>query len=161
MKHTTVVVLTALAAVAAALVIAVPAGAAGSASTTQVTTFDPTGAVFTCPGTAYTVLGGTVRSVFHDSVAANGSEHVTGTISPIGVTLTDGFTDAVYRLAGASWFGGNFNSVNGKFEFSDTEFFNILGPSGGVVARVAGVEHMGTGGSNFSFTFGQCEAPQD
>jgi hypothetical protein len=114
-----------------------------------------------CPGTDYTALGGSVLSVVHDSFAANGSEHVTGTTAPTGVTLSDGRTDTVYRLAGASWFGGNVNNVNGKYEFTDTEFFNILGPRGGVVARVAGVEHMGTGGSNFSFTFGQCEAPQD
>src|SRR5204863_2295631 len=123
--------------------------------------FDPTGAVFTCLGTNYTVLGGTVVSVFHDSFAANGSEHVTGTIAPTGVTLSDGTTNTVYRLAGASWFGGNVNDVNGKYEFTDTEFFNILGPSGGVVARVAGVEHSGSGGSNFQFTFGDCQAPQD
>lgn len=161
MRYKAVAVLSALAAVAVALVVALPASAAGNAGTTQVTTFDPTGAVFTCPGTNYTVLGGIVRSVFHDSIAANGSEHVTGTISPIGVTLSDGTTSTIYRLSGASWFGGNFSVVNGKFEFSDTEFFNILGPSGGVVAKVAGVEHMGSGGSNFSFTFGQCEAPQD
>ena len=54
-----------------------------------------------------------------------------------------------------------FQRGNGQFVFTDTEFFNILGPSGGVVARVAGVEHMSSGGSNFSFTFGTCEAPQD
>ena len=160
MRSKTIAVVAALAAAAAALIVALPANA-GNAGTTQVSTFDPTGAVFTCPGTDYTVLGGVVRSVFHDSFAANGSEHVTGTTSPIGVTLTDGTTSTIYRLAGASWFGGNFNNVNGKGEFSDTEFFNILGPSGGVVAKVAGVEHMGSGGSNFSFSFGQCEAPQD
>jgi hypothetical protein len=161
MRYKSVAVLAALAAVAVALIVALPANAAGNAGTTQVTTFDPTGAVFTCPGTDYTVLGGTIRSVFHDSIAANGSEHVTGTISPVGVTLTDGTTSAIYRLSGASWFGGNFSVVNGKYEFTDTEFFNILAPSGGVLAKVAGVEHMGSGGSNFSFTFGQCEAPQD
>ena len=155
-----VAILAALAAVAAALVVALPASAAGNAGTTQVTTFDPTGAVFTCPGTDYTVLGGTIRSVFHDSFGANGSEHVTGTISPIGVTLTDGTTSTVYRLAGASWFGGNVNNVNGKAEFGDTQFFNIIAPNGGVVAKVAGVEHMGTGGSNFSFSFGACQSPQ-
>jgi hypothetical protein len=147
--------------VAVALVAATTASAAGNAGTTQVTTFDPTGAVFTCPGTSYTVLGGTVLSISHDSFAANGSEHVTGTIAPIGVTLTDGTTDTVYRLAGASWFGGNVDPAHGKYEFTDTEFFNILGPSGGVVAKVAGVEHMGTGGSNFSFSFGACQPPQD
>ncbi|TMM30279.1 MAG: hypothetical protein E6F93_09230 [Actinobacteria bacterium] len=162
MRDKAVAVLVAFAAVAVALVVALPAGAAGNAGTTQVSTFDPTGAVFTCPGTDYTILpGGTIRSVFHDSFAANGSEHVTGTISPIGVALTDGTTNTVYRLSGASWFGGNLNYVNGKYEFADTEFFNILAPSGGVVAKVAGVEHAGSGGSNFSFTFGQCEAPQD
>jgi hypothetical protein len=161
MRHKSVAGFAALIAVAVVLVVALPANAAGNAGTTQVTTFDPTGAVFTCPGTNYTVLGGIVRSVFHDSLAANGSEHVTGTISPIGVTLTDGTTSTVYRLSGASWFGGNFNIVNGKNEFTDTEFFNIIAPGGGVVAKVAGVEHMGSGGSNFSFTFGQCEPPQD
>src|SRR5881628_3577054 len=113
MRSKGVAVLTALAAVAARLVVALPANAAGNSGTTQVTTFDPTGAVFTCPGTDYTVLGGTVRSIFHDSFAANGSEHVTGTTSPIGVTLTDGTTSTVYRLSGASWFGGNFSEVNG------------------------------------------------
>src|SRR5919199_5340819 len=160
MQSKMVAILAAIAAAAAALVVALPASAAGNAGTTQVTTFDPTGAVFTCPDADYTVLGGTVRSVFHDSFAANGSEHVTGTISPIGVTLTDGMTSTVYRLAGASWFGGNLDYVNGKFEFGDTEFFNFLGP-GGVVAKVAGVEHMGSGGSNFSFSFGACQPPQD
>jgi len=160
-KYTVAGVPAVLAAVAAALVVALPAYAGGSAGTTQVSTFDPTGAVFTCPGTDYTVLGGSVLSVFHDSFAANGREHVTGTTAPTGVTLTDGTTSTTYRLAGASWFGGNFSEVNGKFVFSDTEFFNILGPSGGVVARVAGVEHMSSGGSNFSFTFGTCESPQN
>src|ERR671935_1909360 len=161
MQSKMVAILAALAVAAAALVVALPASAAGNAGTTQVTTFDPTGAVFTCPGTDYTVLGGTVRSVFHDSFASNGSEHVTGTISPIGVTLTDGTTSTIYRLSGASWFGGNFNVVNGKGEFGDTEFFNIIAPGGGGVAKVAGVEHIGSGGSNFTFTFGACQPPQD
>jgi hypothetical protein len=161
MSHKAVAVLAALAAVAAALLLALPAGAAGNAGTTQVSTFDPTGAVFTCPGTDYTVLGGTVRSVFHDSFAADGSEHVTGTTSPTGVTLTDGTSSTIYRLSGASWFGGNFNIVNGKYEFTDTEFFNIIATGGGVVAKVAGVEHSGTGGSDFSFSFGACQPPQD
>src|SRR5919204_4566105 len=121
MRYKAVAVLATLAAAAVALVVALPASAAGNRGTTEVTSFDPTGAVFTCPGTNYTVLGGTIRSVFHDSIAANGSEHVTGTISPLGVTLTDGTTNTVYRLAGASWFGGNFSVVSGKYEFGDTE----------------------------------------
>jgi len=161
MRYKSIGSLAAVVAAAVAMAVAGPASAAGNAGSTQVATFDPTGAVFTCPGTNYTVLGGSVVSVFHDSFAGNGSEHVTGTIAPTGVTLTDGTTSTVYRLAGASWFGGNFNEVNGKSVFTDTEFFNIIDPGGGVVARVAGVEHMSSGGSNFSFTFGACQAPQD
>lgn len=161
MNAKAIAVIAALAAVVVALVVALPAYAAGNAGTTQVTTFDPTGAVFTCPTADYTITGGTVRSVFHDSVAGNGSEHVTGTISPVGVTLTDGTTSTAYRLAGASWFGGSFNPVTGRFVSTDTSFFNILGPTGGPVAKVAAVEHMSSGGANFSLTFGPCEAPQD
>ena len=161
MSHKAVAVVTALAAMAAALILAIPAGAAGNAGSTVVSTFDATGAVFTCPSTNYTALGGTVRTVFHDSLAANGTEHVTGTTSPIGVTLTDGSTSTVYRLSGASWFGGNLDPVTGVGEFGDTEFFNIIAPGGGVVAKVAGVEHVFRDGSNFSFTFGACQAPQD
>jgi hypothetical protein len=63
----------------------------------------------------------------HFSTAANGSEHVTGTIAPTGVTLTDGTTSTVYRLAGAMWFGGNINPSTGQSEFTDTGDFNILG----------------------------------
>jgi hypothetical protein len=146
--------------VAAALVAAVPAGAAGNAGTTQTTTFDPTGAMFTCAGgTDYTVTGGVARSIFHDSIGANGAEHVTGTIALNGVTATDG--TATYRIVGATWFGGNVNPTTGQFEFTDTGHFNILDSSGDVVGRVSTVEHMGAHGASFSFDFGNCESPQD
>ena len=84
----------------------------------------------------------------------------TGTISPIGVTLTDGTSNTVYLLAGASWFGGSFDTA-GNFVTTDTAFFNILGPSGGTVAKVAAVEHSSSGGANWSFNFGQCSTPND
>lgn len=162
MQRNAVTVLAAAAVVAVALIAAMPANAAGNAGSTQVTTFDPTGAVFTCSdGTNYTILGGSVTSVMHLSTAANGSQHVTGTIAPTGVTLTDGTTSTVYRLAGATWFGGNFNQSTGQFEFSDTGHFNILGPSGGPVGTVRTVEHMGSNGSSFSLDFGNCQQPQD
>jgi hypothetical protein len=151
----------AVAAIAVALVVVLPAGAAGNAGSTQVATFDPTGATFPCTnGTTYTVTGGVVRSVFHQSGDATGGGHVTGTISPVGVTLSDGTTNTVYRLAGASWFGGSFNA-NGNFVTTDTAFFNILGPSGGPVAKVAAVEHSSSDGANWSFNFGQCTTPDD
>jgi hypothetical protein len=159
MKHKLIAALAALAAIVAATVVLSPAGAAGNAGSTQVSTFDPTGATFSCStGVTYTVTGGTVRSIFHFSTDASGGGHVTGTTAPTGVTLSDGTTNTVYRLAGASWFGGNFDA-SGNFVSTDTSFFNILGPSGGPVAKVAVVEHMSSGGTNFSFDFGQCQAP--
>jgi hypothetical protein len=155
-------VLVTLAAIAVALVVTMPAGAAGNAGSTQVATFDPTGATFPCSnGTTYTVTGGTVRSIFHDSFDSAGAEHVTGTIAPNGVTLTDGTSNTVYRLAGASWFGGSFNQSTGQFVTTDTAHFNILGPSGAPVGKVQAVEHFSSGGSNFSLDFGNCQAPQD
>jgi hypothetical protein len=148
----------AVASIAVAMVVAMPAGAAGGGA--QVTTFDPTGATFPCTtGTTYTITGGIVRSVFRDAFDASGTEHVTGTIAPIGVTLSDGTTNTVYHLSGASWFGGSFNQSTGKFVTTDTAFFNILGPSGGPVAKVAAVEHFSSGGTNFSMNFGQCSEP--
>jgi hypothetical protein len=47
------------------------------------------------------------------------------------------------------------------FETTSPDFFNILGPSGGVVAKVAGVAHASSGGANFTYTFGACQEPQD
>jgi hypothetical protein len=148
-------------ALTAVLIVALPASAAGNAGTTSVTTIDVTGAVFTCPGANYTVVGGRLRFVIHESVGADGSEHVRFTRDPIGVTLSDGTTSTIYRLVGANASGGNLDVGTGQFEFTDITFFNILAPSGGVVARVAGVSHVSPTGSGFSFTFGQCEAPQD
>ena len=147
-------------AMVSALAVAVSASAAGNAAPTQVTTFDPTGTVFTCPRTHYTVLGGTVRVVSHDSTAADGSEHLTIKRVPIDVTLSDGTTSTIYRLVGANSASGNISVVTGRFEFTDVTFFNILAPNGGVVARVASVVHVSPGGGAFEFKFGECEAPQ-
>lgn len=66
---------------------------------------------------------------------------------PLGVTLSDGTTSTVYRLIEANSSGGNFRVLNGEVEFTDATFFNILAPNGGVVARVAGVQHVSPGGA--------------
>ena len=89
-----------LSALLGAAVAASGASASGNAGTTFVASFDVTGAVFTCPGTEYTVIEGTLRFVFHDSIAADGSEHLTSKRVPTTVTLTDGSTTTVYRLVG-------------------------------------------------------------
>jgi len=155
MRYRVFLALTSIAVLAAALVVVLPASAGGA----QVTTFDPTGAQFTCTNATYTAVGGVVQQVMRDALDANGAEHVTGTITPKGVTLTDG--TSLFRLVGATWFGGSFNEATGHFVFTDTGDFNIIAADGTVVGRVSTVEHQGSNGSSFSFDFGNCEAPSD
>lgn len=159
MRHKTLALLTAVAAIAAAMVVALPANAGSNPNSAQVTTFDPTGAQFTCTNATYTAVGGVVQQVLRDSFDATGTEHVTGTITPKGVTLTDG--TSLYRLSGATWFGGSFNEATGRFVATDTGHFNIIAADGTVVGRVSTVEHAGSNGTSFSFDFGNCEAPND
>jgi len=160
MRRAPITVLIVLVTAVAAFATAASANASGDAGTTIVTRFDPTGAVFTCPNASFTVLGGTMRLVLHDSIAADGSEHATITRVPLGVTLSDGTTTS-YRLVGANAADGNFDVVNGIDEFTDATFFNILAPDGGLVARVAVITHITSHSSGFSFTFGECQPPQD
>jgi len=157
MRHKALGLLVIVAVVAAALVAALPAVAGSNPNSAQVTTFDPTGAQFTCTNATYTAIGGTVQQVLRDSFDANGTEHFTGTVTPKGVTLTDG--TSLLRLSGATWFGGSFNEATGHFVATDTGHFNIIAADGTVVGRVSTVEHAGSNGSNFSFDFGNCEAP--
>ncbi len=138
---------------------------AASASPGQVIhNVDVTGAVFSCGATTYTVVSGTATSLFHESTDASGGVHVTGTIAPKNVTL-ESSADGTYRLAGASWFGGNF-SASGSADFTDTEHFVILGPSGGVVANVQIVAHFtqnadGTVTVEFEKDTGTCVPPEE
>jgi hypothetical protein len=138
---------------------------AGSASPGQVTKMDVTGAVFTCAdGSTYTVTSGTAVSVFHESTDPAGGDHVTGTIAPTHVTLSHSTDDLTYRLAGASWFGGNFRGEGGSF--TDTEHFVIMGPSGGPVANVSITAHFtanaqGVVTVEFEKDSGTCTPPED
>src|SRR6266508_2519111 len=99
----------ALIALLLALAALLVAPATASAAPGQVVKVDATGAVFDCGQVTYTPTGG---------------------------TLTSSADNLTYTLAGAGWFGGNL-TAGGTSNFIDTEYFNILSPSGGVVARVA------------------------
>jgi hypothetical protein len=154
------------AAIAASLAAALGGAQAASAAPGQVVHQDVTGAVFTCnDGSTYTVLSGEAMSLFHESVDKAGGFHITGTIAPTHVTLDFSGDNAVYRLAGAAWFGGNATS-SGGFQFTDTEYFTILGPSGGVVDAVRSTSHItvlpdGTVAIEFTFDNGTCHAPEE
>ena len=159
MRHKALAPLAVIAALTAALAVALPATAGGNPNSAQVTTFDPTGAQFTCTNATYTAVSGIVQQVLRDSFDSTGTEHLTGTITPKGETLTDG--TSLFRLAGATWFGGSFNKATGHYVFTDTGHFNIIAAGGTVVGQVSTVEHSGSNGNSFSFDFGNCEAPND
>lgn len=136
-----------------------------SSSPGQVTQVDVTGAVFTCEdGSYYTVTSGEAMFLIHESADASGGFHVTGTVAPSGVTLSYSGDSNVYHLAGASWFGGNFTDA--QSDFTDTEFFQILGASGGPVDRVSVVAHFTTNANgditvDFERDSGTCHSPED
>jgi hypothetical protein len=157
MHRKTLSLLVLAAAIAVSLVVALPASAGSSGA--QVTTFAPAGAQFVCTNATYTVVGGVVQQVLRDGFDATGGEHFTGTITPKGVTLTDG--TSLYRLVGVTWFGGSFNNATGHYVFTDTGHFNIIASDGTVVGHVSTVEHSGSNGSTFSFDFGNCQAPNN
>jgi hypothetical protein len=137
---------------------------ATAATTTTVMKVDVTGAVFTCEGgVTYTVVSGDAVFLMHESTDANGGTHVTGTVAPGNVILV-GSDGQTYRLAGAAWFGGNFGPSGGNF--TDTEFFSIVAPGGGVVAKVSMVAHFtmnaqGVVTVEFEKNRGTCEPPED
>jgi hypothetical protein len=142
---------------------AAPAGAS-AASTSEHTSFDPTGEAFTCQGGDLTITGGTVYQVFHLNQDAQGIIHVTGTITPRNVTLTDASGNG-YALSGAAWFGGKTTPNDDLLVSTDTEHFVIHKASGGVYAKVQAVEHLNvtpSGKVNVkSFNLGSCQPPQD
>jgi hypothetical protein len=163
-KATTARIAVAAAGAAAAIGFwAAPAGASATSSTEH-TSFDPTGAVFACRGGDLTVTGGTVYQVFHINQDGRGIEHVTGTITPRHVTLTDASGNA-YTLSGASWFGAKGPSETDITVATDTEHFVIHTASGGVYAKVQAIEHVNvTPGGKVnvkSFNLGNCQSPQD
>jgi len=157
---------TLFAAFAASLAAVLGGAQAASAAPGQVVHQDVTGAVFTCnDGSTYTILSGEAVFVLHQSTDKAGGFHITGTIAPTHVTLDFSGDDAVYRLAGAAWFGGN-ATANGGFVSTDTEHFNILGASGGPVDNVQVTSHVtvlpdGTVTTEFTFDNGTCHSPED
>jgi hypothetical protein len=137
-----------------------------SASPGQVVKVPVAEAVFTCnDGTTFTATSGDAVAVFHESTDPQGGVHVTGTIAPSNVTLSRSSDNLTYRLAGASWFGGNI-TAGGTQVFSDTEHFRLLAPSGGAAGSVSIVSHAtvlpdGTVVIEFERNTGTCTPPED
>ena len=143
---------------------------AASASPGQVVKVDVTGAVFACAGgTTYTVTSGTAVFLFHESTDATGGSHVTGTVAPTGVKLASSADNLTYRLAGASWFGGNFGSGGGLTTTSTVATTIHNAANAGVttvVASVSIVSHFtvnaqGVVTVEFEKHTGACTPPED
>jgi hypothetical protein len=137
-----------------------PAQAAASTETDH-SSFPAAGAVFACQSGALTAVSGVVDQSIHTTIDGQGIFHITGTIVPHGVTLTDAVGN-IYTLSGASWFGGKGSADESSILVStDTNHFVIHDATGGVYAKVQFVEHLSPNGKSFSFDRGACEEPVD
>lgn len=152
--------LAAVSALALALIPATASSAQPAGNATDHSSFPAAGAVFTCaaPLGDLTATSGVVDQVIHTNVDGAGVFHITGTIVPHEVTLTDG-SGALYTLSGASWFGGKVSPDNVPLVLTDTEHFVIHSATGAAVARVSLVSHLGPSGLSFSKNLGTCLPP--
>lgn len=146
----------------AAGMLALSGSAQARAAMTFHDTFPAGPGTFTCTGGNLDVTGGTINLVFHENQDTRGYYHVTGTLTPKNVTLTNAAGDA-FTLSGASWFGSTSTDPNGNdiIVATDTEHFVIRRASGGLYAKVQFVEHLSPNGSSFTFDRGTCETPNN
>jgi hypothetical protein len=124
-------------------------------------TQDVTGDVFTCKSGDLTVTSGTITINVHGVEDGKKIFHITGTVVPHNVRLTDG--THTYVLSGAEWFGGKSLDADGNMtiQSTETDHFVIRKLNGAVFARVQLVEHWSAKHHSFSFDRGSCITPQD
>jgi hypothetical protein len=143
-----------------ALVLAA-AAAASPASAAPAQHFEDSvvGDVFVCSSAQYTVIEGTLKSVFHEGSSKSGNTNFTGTLVPRHVVLEDEDGNQ-YSLAGAVWFGDTANAQQGSAQGTFTAYMNIVSPGGGVVDTVRQTGHFSTTGNEFFLDRGSCELPE-
>jgi hypothetical protein len=145
---------TAAVAAGSAIALAAPAAAAPAEHFEE----SVVGDVFVCADNTYTVVSGTLKSVFHFGETPSGNTNFTGTLTPQAVTLVD--ADGItYRISGAVWFGDTSNANQGSFQGTFTAYLNIVSQGGGVVDRVAQTAHFSSDGANFFLDKGTCLLP--
>jgi hypothetical protein len=149
------VVAAAAVAAGSAIALAAPAAAAPAEHFEE----SVVGDVFVCAENTYTVVSGTLKSVFHSGVTPKGNTNFTGTLTPQGVTLVDADGNT-YRLSGAVWFGDTSNATRGSFQGTFTAYLNIVSKGGGVVDRVAQTAHFSSDGAEFFLDKGTCLLPE-
>jgi hypothetical protein len=157
---TTRIVVAAVSALGAMGLAAGSASAAPTVNDTVHVTQDVSGEVFTCTGGNLTIDSGSISIMQHENVDAQGVFHITATITPQDVVLSDAAGNH-YSISGAQWFGGKALSEDSPILFTDTEHFVIHSATGGIYGKVQSVTHFSQAGASFSFDRGSCETPQD
>jgi hypothetical protein len=145
-----------------ALVLAAAAADSPASANTpaQHSTEDVTGDEIVCGSTIYTATSGVLAITTHEGASESGNTNFTVTIVPRSVVLEDA-DENVYSIHGAEWIGGTFNAQQGTFQFTDTDFFTIVSPGGGVVGTVRAVFHISPNGKIVDVNFGTCELPEE
>jgi hypothetical protein len=149
------IVATAAVAAGSAIALAAPAAAAPAEHFEE----SVVGDVFVCAENTYTVVSGTLKSVFHFGETPGGNTNFTGTLTPKGVTLVDAAGNT-YRISGAVWFGDTSNANQGSLQGTFTAYLNIVSQGGGVVDRVAQTAHFSSNGAEFELDKGTCLLPE-
>ena len=131
--------------------------AAAGTSVTQHYSFPAAGATITCGATVLTPVQGVIAVVFHEN--ADGAEryHYSGTDTAHEVVLVDG-AGATYRLVGASSFSGTSLDPEGTENLvtTDVQEFTITRVGGGLLGRVAVVNHVDRDGGVRAVDLGTC-----
>jgi hypothetical protein len=112
-----------------------------------------------CEDATYTITSGEIQIVFHEGESASGNFNFTATITPRKVVAEDSEGNE-YRVVGAFWFGGTFNSQTEAFQETFTGKLQIVSADGGTVDSVNVTFHQSPNGVVKDFDFGTCEEPE-
>ena len=127
------------------------------ADSAVISSFPASGTTLVCQSGTYTATAGSIKFVTQMGTSGSGNFHITGTATPNEVVLLDA-SGSLYRLVGASWFGGNVNSQTGGQVMTSTDEFKIVSQSGGVVGSVQQMFHV-DGRGQVTVDKSTCQAP--
>jgi hypothetical protein len=112
-----------------------------------------------CEDETYTITSGQIQIVTHEGESASGNFNFTGTITPRKVVAEDSEGNE-YRVVGAFWFGGTFNSKREAFQNTFTGKLQIVSAGGGTADSVNVTFHQSPNGKVKEFNFGSCQEPE-
>ena len=122
-------------------------------------TEDVTGDQIVCEDETYTITSGQIQIVFHEGESASGNFNFTVTITPRKVVAEDSEGNQ-YRVVGAFWFGGTFNSKTEAFQNTFTGKLQIVSAGGGTADSVNVTFHQSPNDVVKEFDFGTCQEPE-